>query len=289
MSQDASSAAAEVAYAFVAKLGNAKDLSQLLKAVNFKEVATVEINEIGIRVIVQDAKCLQAIAFVQRELFDDYVLKETSLSFDIRLSILLECLTMFGSTGSAVSTRLCYAGYGSPLVLFLEEAGVVTDCEIRTLESTGVINFDLSRDNVINVVIFRTEILKEVWAELDASSDVLEILISPDEPYFRLTTFGNAGTVQVDYSKNSEMMETFQCKKLQKNSYKLPLIKQCSKALNLSSKVAMRTDQLGLICFQFLIRTEDGTATFVEYYVSVFAHFTFLAVVCLYHSLTSRV
>ncbi|CAN7985896.1 unnamed protein product, partial [Ixodes hexagonus] len=272
MSQNASSAAAEVDYAFVAKLGNARDLSQLLKAVNFKEVATVEINEIGIRVIVQDAKCLQAIAFVQRELFDDYALNETSLSFDIRLPILLECLTMFGSTGSAVSTRLCYAGYGSPLILFLEEAGVVTDCEIRTLESTGVINFDLSRDNVINVVIFRTEILKEVWAELDTSSDVLEILISPDEPYFRLTTYGNAGTVQVvDYSKDSEMMESFQCKKQQKNSYKLPMIKQCGKALNLSSKVAMRTDQLGLICLQFLVRTEDGTATFVEYYVSVFA------------------
>lgn len=79
----------------------------------------------------------------------------------------------------------------------LEEAGVVTDCEIRTLKSDGVVNFDLSRDSVTNVVILRSEIIKEVWAELDTSSDTLEILISPDEPHFRLTTYGGAGTVQV--------------------------------------------------------------------------------------------
>lgn len=49
----------------------------------------MEINSLGIRVIAQEAKCMQAIAFVQSELFDDYVLKESSLTFDINLFILL--------------------------------------------------------------------------------------------------------------------------------------------------------------------------------------------------------
>lgn len=265
MSQD-QSGAGDVEYAFVAKLDNAKDLSQLLRAISIKEVATVEINDIGIRVIAQEGKCVQAIAFVQRELFDSYTLKEPSLSFDISLSIWLECLTMFGSTGGPVSTRLCYAGHGNPLVMFLEEAGVVTDCKIRTLESEGVVNFDLSKDSVINVVILKSESLKEVWSELDTSSEDLEVFISPDDPYFRLSTFGGAGTVEVSYSKESDLMDSFQCKKEQKNSYRLVLMKQCIKALNLSSKVAIRTDELGLICFQFLLRSDDGTATFVEYY-----------------------
>ncbi|KAL3252105.1 hypothetical protein MRX96_054918 [Rhipicephalus microplus] len=94
----------------------------------------------------------------------------------------------------------------------------------------------------------------------------MEVFISPNEPYFRLSTFGAAGTVEVSYSKESDFMESFQCKTEQRNTYKINLMKQCIKALNLSSKVAIRTDQLGLICFQFLIRTEEGTATFVEYY-----------------------
>ncbi|XP_050023494.1 cell cycle checkpoint protein RAD1 isoform X1 [Dermacentor andersoni] len=265
MSQDQTSLA-EVEYSFIAKLDNAKDLSQLLRAISIREVATVEINDMGIRVIAQEGKCVQAIAFVQRELFDSYALKEPTLSFDISLSIWLECLTMFGAMGGPVSTRLCYGGPGNPLVMFLEESGVVTDCKIRTLESEGVVNFDLSRDNVINVVILKSESIKEVWSELDISSEDMEVFISPNDPYFRLSTFGAAGTVEVSYSKESEFMESFQCKKEQRNSYKINLMKQCIKALNLSSKVAIRTDQLGLICFQFLIRTEEGTATFVEYY-----------------------
>uniref|UniRef100_A0A1E1X4X0 Putative checkpoint 9-1-1 complex rad1 component n=1 Tax=Amblyomma aureolatum TaxID=187763 RepID=A0A1E1X4X0_9ACAR len=265
MSQDQSSLA-DVEYSFIAKLDNAKNLSQLLRGISIKEVATVEINEVGIRVIAQEGKCVQAIAFVQRELFDSYALKERTLSFDISLSIWLECLTMFGSMGGPVSTRLCYGGHGNPLVMFLEEGGVVTDCKIRTLESEGVMSFDLSKDNVINVVILKSESIKEVWSELDASSEDLEVFMSPNEPYFRLSTFGPAGTVEVAYSKESDYVDSFQCKKEQKNLYRLNLMKPCIKALNLSSKVAIRTDQLGLLCFQFLIRTDEGTATFVEYY-----------------------
>lgn len=39
--------------------------------------------------------------------------------------------------------------------------------------------------------------MREVFAELDMTSDVLEILMSPDAPYFRLSTFGNAGNTHV--------------------------------------------------------------------------------------------
>ena len=41
------------------------------------------------------------------------------------------------------------------------------------------------------------ECLKEVFAELDMSSEALEILLSPSFPYCRLSTSGYAGTTQV--------------------------------------------------------------------------------------------
>lgn len=39
--------------------------------------------------------------------------------------------------------------------------------------------------------------LKEAFHELDMTSEVLEILMSPDSPYFRLSTFGHAGSAHV--------------------------------------------------------------------------------------------
>ena len=39
--------------------------------------------------------------------------------------------------------------------------------------------------------------MREVFAELDMTSDVLQLLMSPDAPYFRLSTFGNAGSMHV--------------------------------------------------------------------------------------------
>jgi Repair protein Rad1/Rec1/Rad17. len=70
---------------------------------------------------------------------------------------------------------------------------VITDCSIRTLEPEDILDFNFLAANVVNKVIFRSECLKEVFAELDSSSDLLEMMFSPDPPYFRITTSGVAG------------------------------------------------------------------------------------------------
>ena len=79
----------------------------------------------------------------------------------------------------------------------LEESGVLTDCSIQTRDADETLDFDFTSANVVNKIIMRAECLREAFAELDMSSDVLEILLSPSSPYFRLTTFGYAGTTQV--------------------------------------------------------------------------------------------
>lgn len=79
----------------------------------------------------------------------------------------------------------------------LEEAGVLTDCSIQTLEADETLDFDFTSANVVNKLIMQSECLKEAFAELDMSSDVLEIQLSPQPPYFRLSTFGDAGTTLV--------------------------------------------------------------------------------------------
>jgi len=51
----------------------------------------------------------------------------------------------------------------------------------------------------ISYGLFQSECLKEAFNELDMTSDVLEFLMSPDTPHFRLSTFGNAGSTQVSH------------------------------------------------------------------------------------------
>ena len=82
----------------------------------------------------------------------------------------------------------------------LEESGVLTDCSIQTLDADEILDFDFCSTNVVNKIIMNAECLREVFAELDMSSEVLEILLSPSTPYCRLSTSGYAGTTQVDHN-----------------------------------------------------------------------------------------
>ena len=48
--------------------------------------------------------------------------------------------------------------------------------------------------------------------------------------------------------------------------YKMSLLKPSTKALALSCKVSVRTDNRGFLSLQYLVRNDDGQICFVEYY-----------------------
>lgn len=123
---------------------------------------------------------------------------------------------LYDVSGASTALRMCYMGYGHPLTLFLEEGGVVTVCKINTQEPEEPIDFEFSSSNVTNKVqscfcssknsiswlvieyiwvnfcfclfskvILQSESLKEAFSELDMTSEVLQITMSPSQPYFR--------------------------------------------------------------------------------------------------------
>ncbi len=57
--------------------------------------------------------------------------------------------------------------------------------------------------------------LEQVFNDLDSTSDTLQIQISPDHPYFRLTTDGEAGTTQIECPKDADVVESFTCRQVQ--------------------------------------------------------------------------
>ncbi|XP_051907263.1 cell cycle checkpoint protein RAD1 [Hippocampus zosterae] len=256
-------------YVLVATLDNARNLSNILKAIAFKDHALFTATPNGLKVTVEDSKCLQANAFIQAAIFQEFTIKEDLVGLQINLTVLLDCLSIFGGStvpGMSTALRLCYRGYGHPLTLFLEEGGVVTVCKINTQEPEEPIDFEFCSSNVTNKVILLSESLKEAFSELDMTSEVLQITMSLSQPYFRLSTFGNAGSAHYDYPKDSDMMELFHCTTTQTNKYKMSLLKPSTKALALSSKVSVRTDSRGVLSLQYLVRNDDGQICFVDYY-----------------------
>ncbi|GIY88527.1 cell cycle checkpoint protein RAD1 [Caerostris darwini] len=258
-------------YVLEASIDNTRNLALLLKAVHFRDIATVCATSEGLKVTVEDTKSVQANTYIQSSLFHEYNINDQTVIFKVNLNVLLECLNIFGgknNPGSITTVKICYSGYGSPLVLLLEENGVITDCKLQTMEPDDILDFEFTPSKVINKIIMQSEILKEVWADLDMNSDVLEILMSPAEPYFQLTTKGTLATTHINFSKDSDMIESFECTSTLKNRYQISLIKPSLRALVQSTKVSIRTDDRGFLCMQYMIKMEGSQCCFVEYLCS---------------------
>ncbi|XP_075397039.1 cell cycle checkpoint protein RAD1 isoform X2 [Tenrec ecaudatus] len=197
-------------YSLVASLDNVRNLSTVLKAIHFQDHATCFATGNGLKVTVEKAKCVQANAFIQAEIFQEFKVQEESVTFRINLGVLLDCLSVFGSSpvpGTFTALRMCYQGYGHPLMLFLEEGGVVTVCKINTQEPEDTLDFDFCSTNVINKIILQSEGLREAFSELDMTSDVLQITMSPEKPYFRGYTVFLSSSASAFNITNLEIQE----------------------------------------------------------------------------------
>ncbi|XP_047365843.1 cell cycle checkpoint protein RAD1-like isoform X1 [Vespa velutina] len=258
-------------YKLIAKLGSLKTIVNLLKALNFKETATCFATENGLKVTVEDAKCMQASAYIPGVIFVEFNLKE-DVMFRINLSILVECLCMFWSnintTGSNVALEMFYKGIGNPLSILIEENGIITDCSLKTHNPEELLDFHLEPENVLNKVVLQTELLKDILSELDPTSEVMELLLSPEAPFFRISTNGLAGICHIELPHDGELVDNFQCTTVATTSYRLAHIKPAMKALSYANKVSLRTDDCGLLCFQYMVKTEEGHTCYIEYYIS---------------------
>lgn len=74
---------------------------------------------------------------------------------------------------------------------------------------------------------------------------------------------------QTEISKESEMVENFECKQTLKQRYRLALLRPSIKPLAAALKVSVRMDVRGFLCLQFMIKTESHHICFIEYFVSI--------------------
>ncbi|XP_011868107.1 PREDICTED: cell cycle checkpoint protein RAD1-like isoform X2 [Vollenhovia emeryi] len=212
---------------------------------------------------------MQASAYIPSAVFDEFELKEDT-TFSLSLNILVECLCMFWPTSQedSVAVQMFYKGTGYPVSIIIEEDGVITDCSLKTLEIDALLDFHLDPENVVNKVVLQTELLKDIVAELDPTSELVEFHLSPKKPFFRISTEGLGGICHVDLPHDSDLIDTFQCTSTTTSSFKLTHIKPAMKALSCANKVSIRINNTGLMSFQYMIKTECGQTCYMEYYIS---------------------
>lgn len=257
---------------FVGQLDNIKHFYSALKSINFNEDVHFILTQDGLRAIVEDAKYVQASVYVSKECFSMYqLLRNEEISIRVDLKVICDCLSIFA--GADCSMKIIYKGSGAPMVFVLEqhdEDDLVTECSIKTKNGDDPIEFSIDESDInYNSIILRGSEFSDLIAEINKTADELEILISNNEPYFRLTTLGIAqAATMLDVDKFSDMMLVFQCKSTTKSKYQMSHLSMTIKSLALALKVSLRTDSSGLLGMQIMVMAEGEAHIHVEFFIS---------------------
>ncbi|KAI9648588.1 checkpoint clamp complex protein Rad1 [Ciborinia camelliae] len=218
--------------------------------------------------------------------------------FQISLSALLETLQIFGAAdaftsrfskpendgynsnirpnrpnafsnqalGMAGVCRFSYAGTGSPFSIILEEAGVITTCNLNTYEPESSEEIPFQRDAMQVKIIMQARWLFDAIQELNSTSpNRLDILALPSKPFISLSASGHLGSASVDFSKGRELLETFTVKERWSQSYRFDMVKAAGEAMRLASKVSVRGDEQGVLSLQFMVEVDGGGVSFVDF------------------------
>ncbi|XP_075239662.1 cell cycle checkpoint protein RAD1-like [Convolutriloba macropyga] len=90
---------------FWGRLGNARILSSMLRCVQFSRVANFNVSENGLKVTAEVSSCVQANAFLQKEIFDEFSIQtgHSEVSFCLNVEVLIQCLNIYTTTSAGHS------------------------------------------------------------------------------------------------------------------------------------------------------------------------------------------
>jgi len=196
------------------------------------------------------------------------------------------------------AVRISYDGEGHPLVLLIEDSGVVTRCSLMTYEADELAQMDFPVERQLVHLIMKSDWLKSAFSQFDEKSgSEISFMFTPspssttipnkpegrrpveqeggegaNRPTFRMEVDGELGCYTVDFPNDKDILDSFMCKipdgldphdwnhlGFVRNSYKLSHILKIKKALDVSSKTSLRVDDTGFLSLQLLIPLEETT------------------------------
>lgn len=246
----------------LAEMENARVLAGLLQALSWgkDQLVTCQISVGGVRFTVDENKLMQGSVYVKKGLFrryeahperdrpddednelDDFATADTqadqrSAFFRVRLSVLIECVTIFGTNNALTGPLLsmAYAGYGNSLVLMIGENDMLTDCGISTipLDPSGQarLNVEFRKGKVTCKAVMSTPELTAGFNEIDWNSSAVTLTISPSAPHFVVATSTAFGSCEITYPRTA-FSTPVEAASAQTNKYKTSLIQPAIKCL----------------------------------------------------------
>ncbi|KAJ8918918.1 hypothetical protein NQ315_016820 [Exocentrus adspersus] len=254
---------------FCAEITDFKIVHNVLRSIAIKDFAILRPMEEGLKVTLDDMKCVETSAYIPCNMFSFYRISEKEdIVLKVSLKTLVEILNIFGDDGNP-NLKLTYNSPGSPLCLVMKhkDENITVDCEIRTMNVDETRALSLADECDLNKIVINASILVDLLQRLDNFADEITLTISPDPPYFTLKATGIGGESEVNISKNSESVTVFQCIKTLTSQYSFNLIRQILKVMTYANKVAISTGESGLLGLQLVISSEERHM-YVEYYVT---------------------
>ncbi|KAH8249545.1 hypothetical protein KR032_010439, partial [Drosophila birchii] len=256
-------------YKFVARLDHVKTFNQAIKSICFNDYGMLQVSDDGLRITVEQGKSIQATLFMPPGAFKEFYVQDFQ-SFGLKMNVLSECLNLFGSADC--SLRMMYGDQGDPLKIILypyDDEDVSTECAIKTMDCEEPIDYDMNlKGSDLNVIFVRGPNLSKVFHELEKSAEEFEFVTSPDRPHFKITTVGIMQAVfSVEVAKTSPMMMMFNCKQTVVARYKSQQIRMTNKAMQAATKVAIKTNSIGLLELHLVMQGEGQEEIFVQFYI----------------------
>lgn len=239
------------------------------------QLALWTLSKAGIKITVEKGKSLQAKAYIKQSGFQSFFIRDAqgiggeeadsgvdTVQFTVNLPVLLECISIFGEgqfDNKQCQFYLSYDGEGSPLSILLEDQGVMTECEIQTIEGVGMSDFNFRSNSIINRAIINSQYLKDALNDLEVrgSGGTLELFMSPNPPFFTLSVSGEAYSSSVALPRDSgkDVFSVFECTQTRRFRYDFNLFKGCFRALTRAERVSIRMNSVGMIQLQFVIQS----------------------------------
>ncbi|KAF8061634.1 Rad1/Rec1/Rad17 [Lyophyllum atratum] len=181
--------------------------------------------------------------------------------------------TYFTGGSERTGMRMTYAGAGHPLTLLLAEdaKGPTTTCEITTFDPEPHLELEFDNSRTVLKIILKSSWLRDALSELDPSFDKLTFIGNPPpeadastsrqkqksreiwKPMLRIQAAGTFGSTEMDYPNDRDVLETFECTRSVRFSYRFAHISRTLRALQSSTKTSLRIDDEGLLSLQFLM------------------------------------
>ncbi|RLN72557.1 hypothetical protein BBJ28_00004453 [Nothophytophthora sp. Chile5] len=248
-------------------------------------------------------KSMQIKTSIGRELFESYEFGESpeaeeedggvQLSFALNVSLLIECLSMFGPAALATtSLRMTYAPESASLLLVVEDSGVMCECSMQVLEheggDMGQFEFESAFENsaVVARCIMQSEPLRDAFAELYDLPSAACVTIAmadggrtpgpSDAKCLSLSATSETGSCEIEFAPTSSAFIEFFCATGTGDddsgscaaTFHVAVLQQAFKALAHSNETFLRMNSAGFLSVQHMIESGAGDKGFVDALIS---------------------